>query len=253
MPCVVQYTPEPILYPIVCMSHSSTLMLPLPTSLSTGNNLFVLHICESTSFLLHLLAFYISHISDIIRYWSFSVSLIPLRIMLLHVAKFYSLLRQPEFLWWIFSWGVRALCSPKALFWKRHFMVGGAGVEKRVHNEWGLKYGNKSLFPWQPRETDPSGMKENHSSEEHVWDQLGFPQQNTLQKRKLSSLWSDAPCRGICHPGNVPSTPRDPQEGTFWPSEPWPSQGAWLMLTSLRPTPWLEDRHKATLFPGPDL
>ena len=47
-------------------------------------------------------------------------------------------------------------------------MVGGAGVETRVHNECGLKYGNKLLFPWQPRETDPSGMKENRSSEEQV-------------------------------------------------------------------------------------
>ena len=174
--------------------------------------------------------------------------------MLLLMAKFYSLLRQPEFLWWIFSWGVRALCSPKALF-ERGILWGerGAGVERRVHNAWGLKYGNKSLFPWQPRETDPSGMGENCSSEEQVWKQLGFPQQNARQKEKLSSLWSDAPCRGICHPGNLPSTPRDPQEGTFWPWEPWPSRGAWLMLTSLRPTPRLEDRHKATLFPGPDL
>lgn len=47
-------------------------------------------------------------------------------------------------------------------------MLGGAGVETKVHNAGGLKYGNKSLFPRQPRETDPSGMKENHSSEEHV-------------------------------------------------------------------------------------
>ena len=50
--CVVQYILEPILYPRVCASHSSTPILALPAS---GNQLLVLCICKFTSFMLHSL------------------------------------------------------------------------------------------------------------------------------------------------------------------------------------------------------
>jgi len=48
--CVVQYIFEPILYPRVCTSHSSTPILPLPAS---GNQLLVL--CKFASFMFHSL------------------------------------------------------------------------------------------------------------------------------------------------------------------------------------------------------
>ena len=61
---VVQFITEPILYPVVCTSHASSLILPAPMV----NNHFNLYICEYASILLYSLlqcTFQIPHIKYI--------------------------------------------------------------------------------------------------------------------------------------------------------------------------------------------
>lgn len=234
------------------MSHSSTLMSPLPP-LSTGNNSSVLLICESTSFaaFISFLYFYTPHISDIIQYWSFTISLIPLSIMFAAYGKILFSFKAAWILMVVFSWGVRGFMFTQGLILKEVFCLEGQGWRGRFTMHGGLKYGNKSLFPWQPRETDHFWHEGEHSSEEHVWDQLGFRQLKRLTKRKLSSLWSDAPCRGYIILGTC-STPRD-----TWKGHSGLQSGDQARSAAHAHQPqahsWLEDKHKATLFPGPDL
>ena len=163
--------------------------------------------------------------------------------MLLYTAKFHSLLWQPEFLWWIFSWG--AWCLPRALFWKRYF--GGF----TMHEDWSVE--NSHSFHGQPRETDPSVTEENCFPKERAWDQLGFPQQNARQKRASLYLARVLLAEGHVTLGTCPIPLWSPRKGRSGPQTSELAREPGSCSPASRPPPWLEDRHKATLCLGPDL
>lgn len=156
---------------------------------------------------------------------------------------------QPEFLLRIFSWGVRAPClhSPigKSLFWKKYSW--------EVHSAWALRHWKQPFLPMGSQgRLVPLEMKGIPFPKEPSWNQLGFPQQKA---EKAFSTWPEwlLPAEGHAILGPT-QNPGQSQEGTFWPSsDQWPSQGTWLTLTSIRSTGWLENRHKTTLPPSPDL
>lgn len=156
---------------------------------------------------------------------------------------------QPEFWWWIFSWDIRVphLYSPKVLFWKK--VIWGGSQHTRIE-------ALKTSIPshGQLRETSPSETEEN-------LPQRSLPEISQDVLRKKLNIRESIPLPDMnhwfLHRGtpfwDVPNT-WTAQEGTSWPSsDQWPSQGAWLMLTNIWLTLWLESRHKATLFLSPDL
>ena len=76
---------------------------------------------------------------------------------------------QPEFLWWVFSWGVTVppLCSSKTFFWKRYW---GRFI---AHEDRSIK--NSHSFPRAAKGDWSLKIEENPSPKELSWDQLGFP------------------------------------------------------------------------------
>lgn len=80
---------------------------------------------------------------------------------------------------------------------------------------------NMHCFPWQPRETGPSKMEENHSPKEHFGEQPGFPQQKSTRSEKVSFCWGrmSASCKGACYLGTSAIPVDSPRKGHS--SNPW--------------------------------
>ena len=70
IPHVVHSIVESMVQPIVCTSHSSVAIFPLPSLSPTGNYQFILCISQSASFLLYSLVcciFQVPHVNDIMQ------------------------------------------------------------------------------------------------------------------------------------------------------------------------------------------